>query len=128
MINNEIRKFSKLVLIFNLFILFICSIVLLIIQKYSWLIGYILGSVTSYITYLMHAHYADKFGNNYKSSTKQSVTNALLRIFISALVLFIALFVDFIDIIATFIGLIVIKLTIFFIGFGLGIKKDRKGE
>lgn len=126
--NNEIRKFSKLVLLVNLIILIVCSITLLIIQKYSWLIGYILGSVTSYITYLMHAHYADKFGDNNKVSTKKSVTNALLRIFISAIVLTIALFVDFIDIIATFIGLLVIKLTIFFIGFGLGIKKDKKGE
>lgn len=126
--NNEIKFFSKIVLLVNGIILLISCIILLIMKKYSWLIGYLLGSVTSYITYLMHAHHADKFGFNSRSSTKKSIASALLRLVISAASLFIALYVSWIDLIATFIGLLVIRLTVLVVSLIIGIKKEKGGN
>ncbi len=71
--NQEIKLFSKKVIVVNLIILVLASIVLLILKKYSWLIGYILGSVTSYITYFMHVNHAVRFSEN--SGVKQSVSS-----------------------------------------------------
>jgi hypothetical protein len=109
---NNIKSFSKSVIIINLSILVVVSIVLLILGLYSWLIGYILGSITSYITFLMHANSAS---NN--SSVRHIFIGAGIRILISAIPLALCLFVDFINIIAVFIGLIVIKVTILILGF-----------
>ena len=124
--NQEIKLFSKKVIVVNLIILVLASIVLLILNKYSWLIGYILGSVTSYITYFMHVNHAVKFSEN--SGVKQSVSSSLLRTLVSAISLLIAFFVDFIDIFATFIGLLIIKFSIFIIGFCFKNKKEGMGE
>ena len=124
--NQEIKLFSKKVIVVNLIILVLVSIVLLILKKYSWLIGYILGSVTSYITYFMHVNHAVKFSEN--SGVKQSVSSSLLRTLVSAISLLIAFFVDFIDIFATFIGLLIIKFSIFIIGFCFKNKKEGMGE
>ncbi len=126
--NLEIRLFTKKVITVNLIMFVISSILLLIFQKYSWLIGYILGSVTSYITYFMHVYHASKFGEKTNSSAKQSLSSSLLRIFVSAVALCVALFVDFIDIIATFIGLLIIKFSIIIIGFCFKFKKEGMGE
>ena len=124
--NQEIKLFSKKVIVVNLIILVLASIVLLILNKYSWLIGYILGSVTSYITYFMHVNHAVRFSEN--SGVKQSVKASMLRTLVSVIPLLIAFFVDFIDIFATFIGLLIIKFSIFIIGFCFKNKKEGMGE
>ena len=124
--NQEIKLFSKKVIVVNLIILVLASIVLLILNKYSWLIGYILGSVTSYITYFMHVNHAVKFSEN--SGVKQSVKASMLRTLVSVIPLLIAFFVDFIDIFATFIGLLIIKFSILIIGFCFKNKKEGMGE
>lgn len=124
--NQEIKLFSKKVIVVNLIIFVLASILLLVLKKYSWLIGYILGSVTSYITYFMHVYHAIKFSEN--SGAKQSVKASMLRTLISAISLLIAFFVDFIDIFATFIGLLIIKFSIFIIGFCFKNKKEGMGE
>ena len=124
--NQEIKLFSKKVIVVNLIILVLASIVLLILNQYSWLIGYILGSVTSYITYFMHVNHAVKFSEN--SGVKQSVSSSLLRTLVSAISLLIAFFVDFIDIFATFIALLIIKFSIFIMGFCFKNKKEGMGE
>jgi F0F1-type ATP synthase assembly protein I len=124
--NQEIKLFSKKVIVANLIILVLASIVLLILKKYSWLIGYIIGSVTSYITYFMHVNHAIKFSEN--SGAKQSLSASVLRTLVSAIALLIAFFVDFIDIFATFIGLLIIKFSIFIIGFCFKNKKEGMGE
>ena len=120
---DNIKSFSKNIIIINLIILVIVSLILLILGKYSWLFGYLLGSITSYITYLMHANSA---ANN--TSVKQTYIGAGIRILISALPLVLCLFVDFIDIIAVFIGLLVIKGTILVYGFITNMKFLKGGE
>ena len=126
--NKEIKTFSKLILIVNGILLLVVFAVLLILQLYSWAIGYLLGSITSYITYLMHANNVNKIDANTKNPVRKSVASALLRLLISAAILFIALYVDFINLYATFIGLLVIKLTVFIVGFILEIKKSKGGN
>ena len=90
----------------------ICILVLLILQKYSWALGYLLGALVSDITFIMHAFNVSKFGVKSINPVKSSVSSTLLRTLISAVALLIAFFVDFFDIFATFIGLVVIKIVI----------------
>lgn len=120
---NNIKSFSKTVIVINLAILVIVSLVLLILKLYDWLIGYVLGSITSYITFLMHANSA-----NNNSSVRHIFIGAGIRILISAIPLAICLFVDFINIIAVFIGLVVIKLTILICGFITNVKYLKGGK
>ena len=120
---DNIKSFSKNIIIINLIILVIVSLLLLILGEYSWLFGYLFGSITSYVTYLMHANSA---ANN--TSVKQAYFGAGLRILISAIPLAICLFVDFIEIIAAFIGLLVIKGTIVVYGFITNMKFLKGGK
>ena len=109
---NDIKPFVKTIILINTIIMIVCVIVLLILQEYSWAMGYCLGAVVSNITFIMHAFNVSKFGVKSLNPVKSSVSSTLLRTCISACALLIALFVDFIDIFATFIGLVVIKMVI----------------
>lgn len=109
---NEIKPFVKVVILINAMITLVSVIVLLLLQKYSWATGYLLGSVAANITFIMHAYNVSKFGIKSLNPIKSSVSSTLLRTFISAGVLFIAFVTDFMDIFATFIGLVVIKIVI----------------
>ena len=120
---NDIKAFSKTIIFINLIILIVVSIVLLILGEYNWLLGYLLGSITSYITFLMHASSAST-----KTKAKQIAFAAGIRTLISAACLCIAFFVSFIDLIATFIGLLVIKVTILVFSFITNLKKDKGGN
>ena len=124
--NKEISEFNKKLIPINGIIFFVVLIVLLVLQKYTWVLGYLLGSVTSYITYFMHVNHAVRFSEN--SGVKQSVSSSMLRTLVSVIPLLIAFFVDFIDIFATFIGLLIIKFSIFIIGFCFKNKKEGMGE
>ena len=110
--NNQMKKFVKLVIVINTLVMLLSITCLLILQKYSWTIGYLIGTVVSNVTFIMHAFNVSKFGVKAINPVKSSVASTLLRTFISALALLVALLVDFIDIIATFIGLVVIKIII----------------
>ena len=109
---NDFKPFVKSIILINTIIMIICILVLLILQKYSWAIGYCLGAIVSNITFIMHAFNVSKFGVKSLNPVKSSVSSTLLRTCISACALLIALFVDFVDIFATFIGLVVIKIVI----------------
>lgn len=126
--NNQIKVFAKKVMLINLAILIISSIILLIFQKYSWLLGYLLGALTSYITFIMHANSVNKLGITTKNPTKSSIASALLRLSISAICLLIALFVSWIDLLATFIGMLVIKVVIIVTTFVSSLKENRKSK
>ena len=128
---NDIKSFVKVVILINTIIMIICVMVLLILQKYSWAMGYCLGAVVSNITFIMHAFNVSKFGVKSLNPVKSSVSSTLLRICISACALLIALFVDFINIYATFIGLVAIKIVIIittFIVFREDGKKIEGGD
>lgn len=120
---SEIKIFSKNIIYINLIILIIVSLVILILGKYSILFGYILGALTSYITFLMHAYAAEN-----KTNTKEIIGSVVIRTLISAISLLISLFVSFIDMIATFIGLLVIKLTILIYSFVTNLKYGKGGN
>lgn len=125
--NKDTKTFSKLIILINVILLLVVSIFLLILQKYSWVIGYLIGTITSYITYLMHVNNVNKLGVNTKNPVRNSIGSALLRLLISAVVLLISVYVNWINLYATFIGLLVIKLTIVVVGFIMEIKKTKEG-
>ena len=126
--NKEIRTFSKLILIVNGILLTVVITILLVLKLYSWSIGYLFGSIISYITYLMHVNNVEKIDGNTKNPARKSVASALLRLLISAAILFVALYVEFINFYATFVGLLVIKFTVFIVGFIREIKKSKGGN
>ena len=120
---SAIKTFTKRVIFINLIILLVVSLVLLILGKYSYLLGYILGSITSYLTFLMHASAAEN-----KTHTREIIGSSILRTVISAIALAISLFVSFIDMFATFIGLLVIKATILLFSFVTNLKYGKGGN
>lgn len=127
--NKEIKEFSKKIILINLIILLVVLIVLLILGKYSYALGYCLGSITSYITYLMHVNNVKQIGDSIHHPKRNAFAAVSLRLAISATALLIAFFVKMIDIIATFIGLLVIKVVILIAGIILEvIKNKREGE
>ena len=125
--DQEINKFSKTLLLVNVVILSIASLIFLMLGMYSWFIGYLLGSITSYITYLMHVNNIKKIGFGIKNPKKNAMVSYLSRLGVSAIALAIALFVKWIDIFATFIGLLIIKVTLFIVPFVVGINKNKEG-
>lgn len=110
--NDQIKPFVKLIILINTIIMLVGIIVLLILQKYSWTIGYSIGTIVSNITFIMHAFNVSKFGKKTVNPVKSSVSSTLFRTLISAGALLLAFLVESIDIFATFIGLVVIKIVI----------------
>ena len=125
MINKEIKSFVKVVLFINLIVLLATSLVLLILSKYSLLLGYLLGSIVSNLTFIMHAYHVSNLENGGKHPFISAMTSTALRLLISAGALAIALFVDVFNIYATFAGLLTIKLIIFIVSIILE-KKNKK--
>ena len=115
--NKEIKRLVKLVLIVNFIIMLIGLVVLLLIKKYSWAFGVLLGSLTADITFIMHANNVSKVGISNTNVTKSSISSSIFRMLLSALSLFIAFLVEGIDIYATFVGLVVIKVVIIIVSF-----------
>ena len=123
--NKEIKRLVKSVLIVNFIIMLIGLVVLLLIQKYSWAFGYLLGSVTADITFIMHANNVSKVGITNTNPTKSSISSSIFRMLISALSLLVAFLVEGIDIYATFVGLVLIKVVIIIVSL-IVEKKDNK--
>lgn len=121
--NQEINQFVKKILIINLLITGITITVLLILRLNSWAIGYVLGFLTSCLTFIMHAHNVKKMGVSINRPMKNAIAGTMLRLFISAISLLIALFVSWINLFATFIGLIIIKIIVIIVSFVYGNSK-----
>lgn len=109
--NQEIKIFSKIVIPINVIISVVSICVLLLLRKYSWTLGFLLGSCTSYITYLMHVNNVNKMSEYTRSPRKSATSSYLLRLLVSAIPLAVALYFSAFDIVATFIGLLTIKVT-----------------
>ena len=110
--DKEMKRLVKKVLLTNSIVMLIALVVLLILKKYSWVFGYLLGTVTANLTFVMHAYNVSKVGNSYINPVKSSISSSVFRTLISALSLLIAFLIEGIDIYATFIGLVVIKVVI----------------
>ena len=110
--DKEMKRLVKKVLLTNSVVMLIALVVLLILKKYSWVFGYLLGTVTANLTFVMHAYNVSKVGNSYINPVKSSISSAVFRTLISALSLLVAFLIEGIDIYATFIGLVVIKVVI----------------
>ena len=110
--DKEMKRLVKKILLTNSIVMFIALVVLLILKKYSWVFGYLLGTITANLTFVMHAYNVSKVGNSYANPVKSSISSALFRTLISALSLLIAFLIEGIDIYATFIGLVAIKVVI----------------
>ena len=123
--NKEIKRLVKSVLIVNFIIMLIGLVVLLLIEKYSWFFGYLLGSVTADITFIMHANNVSKVGITNTNPTKSSISSSIFRMLISALSLLVAFVVEGIDIYATFVGLVLIKVVIIIVSL-IVEKKNNK--
>ena len=123
--NKEIKRLVKSVLIVNFIIMLIGLVVLLLIQKYSWMFGYLLGSVTADITFIMHANNVSKVGISNTNPTKSSISSSVFRMLLSALSLLVAFLVEGIDIYATFVGLVVIKVVIIIVSLIVEHKNNK---
>ena len=110
--DKEMKRLVKKVLLTNSVVMLIALVVLLILKKYSWVFGYLLGTITANLTFVMHAYNVSKVGNSYINPVKSSISSSVFRTLISALSLLIAFLIEGIDIYATFIGLVVIKVVI----------------
>ena len=88
--NKEINRLVKSVIFVNSIIMLIGVVVLLILRKYSWTFGYLLGSVTADITFIMHANNVSKVGITNTNPTKSSISSSIFRMLISAISLLIA--------------------------------------
>ena len=110
--NKAMKRLVKSVIFVNSVVMLIVVVVLLILGIYSWAFGYLLGSVTADITFLMHAINVSKVGVYAINPVKNSISSSLFRTVISAFSLLIAFLINGIDIYATFIGLVVIKVVI----------------
>jgi len=100
----------------------ICLIVTLIllfsIKDNSYAYGYLLGSVTSYLTFSLHMKYVRDFGNEKPNVLIRVLANFGTRSLIWIIILFIAYkFDNYFKLLTTGIGLAVINL--FVIVFGL---------
>ena len=126
--HKEIKSFVRVVIFINLLTLLITSIVLLIIGNYSLVLGYLLGSIISNLTFLMHAYHVSNLENGGKHPFISAMTSTALRLLISAGTLAIALFVDMFNLYATFAGLLTIKLIIFIVSIILEKKKEKLKE
>lgn len=124
--NKEINRLVKSVIFVNSIIMLIGVVVLLILRKYSWTFGYLLGSVTADITFIMHANNVSKVGITNTNPTKSSISSSIFRMLISAMSLFIAFFIEGIDIYATFVGLVLIKVVIIIVSFVVEKKNSKE--
>ena len=127
--NKAMKRLVKSVVFVNSIVMLIVIVVLLILRKYSWALGYLLGSITADITFIMHANNVSKVGVSTNNITKSSISSSLFRMLISALSLLIAFLINGIDIYATFIGLVTIKVVIIIVSFIVEKKnnEDLKG-
>jgi 4-hydroxybenzoate polyprenyltransferase len=124
--NKEINRLVKSVIFVNSIIMLIGVVVLLILRKYSWTFGYLLGSVTADITFIMHANNVSKVGITNTNPTKSSISSSIFRMLISAMSLLIAFLIEGIDIYATFVGLVLIKVVIIIVSFVVEKKNSKE--
>ena len=125
---NEIDEFNKHLFPINILIGIVVLIVLLILGKYDWALGYLLGSTFSYLIHFMHSQNAKNFASDSPRPKLSAFLSSSLRLLLSMICLFIAFLVPGIDLIATFIGLVVIKVVIFILSIVREIidEKNRK--
>lgn len=124
--NKEINRLVKSVIFVNSIIMLIGVVVLFILRKYSWTFGYLLGSVTADITFIMHANNVSKVGITNTNPTKSSISSSIFRMLISAISLLIAFLIEGIDIYATFVGLVLIKVVIIIVSFVVEKKNSKE--
>ena len=124
--NQEINLFVRKSLTINAVIALGLTIILIIIGLYEWTLGYILGFITSCLTFIMHARNVEKMGVCIERPMKNALSSTMFRLFISAISLFIALMISWIDIMGTFIGLVIIKIVVIIVPLVSGNNKKRR--
>ena len=110
----------------------ICLIVTLILYfavNESWGLGYLLGSLTSYLTFGLHMKSANDYGSKKANAYMHAFTNGGVRLLVSAAILMVAFFLnDEFNLIATFIGMMVIKVLLLIFSISREIIKNKKKE
>lgn len=108
----------------------ICLIVTLILYfavNESWGLGYLLGSLTSYLTFGLHMKSANDYGSKQANAYMHAFTNGGVRLLVSAAILMVAFFLnDEFNLIATFIGMMVIKVLLLIFSISREIIKNKK--
>ncbi len=116
----------------NWVICLIVTLVLYFVVSESWGLGYLLGSLTSYLTFGLHMKDANDYGSKSANAYMHAFTNGGVRLLISAAMLLIAFLLnDEFNLIATFIGMMVLKVLL--LGFSIireiiNNKKQKGGE
>ena len=125
--NDEIRRFAIVFMPINFGICLIVTLVLLLSFKdNSYAFGYLLGSLTSYLTFILHMRYVRDVGNEKPNILVRLLTNFGVRSLIWIAVLFIAYkFNNYFNLYTTGIGLVVINLFVFIFGI-VYLKRNMK--
>ena len=116
----ELKRFGLIFMPINWGICLIVTITLLLVFKddNSYALGYLLGSVTSYLTFGLHMKDVNDYGSEKANIIMKIFTNIFTRLAITAIVLVIAYFNNtMFRFVTTAIGILVIKL--FLIIFGI---------
>lgn len=112
----------------NWVICLIVTLILYFLVSHSWGLGYLLGSLTSYLTFGLHMKSVNDYGSKSANAYMHSFTNGGVRFLVSAAMLLIAFLLnDEFNLIATFIGMMVIKVLL--LGFSIirEIRNKQKG-
>jgi len=123
---NEVKKFGLIFMPINWVICAIVTIILFQLNE-SYGYGYLLGSITSYLTFGLHMKHSNDYGSEKANSYMQFFTNAGVRFIISAAMLFIAFyFNDLFNFICAAIGILVIKVLLIIFGIIYEIVNSKK--
>ena len=109
---SEIKKFGLIFMPINWLICLIVTLILYFAVNESWGLGYLLGSLTSYLTFGLHMKSANDYGSKQANAYMHAFTNGGVRLLVSAAILMVAFFLnDEFNLIATFIGMIKREIT-----------------
>ena len=111
----------------NWLICLIVTLILYFVVNESWGLGYLLGSLTSYLTFGLHMKSVNDYGSKQANAYMHAFTNGGVRLLVSAAILMVAFFLnDEFNLIATFIGMMVIKVLLLIFSISRGIIKNKK--
>ena len=131
---SEIKKFGIVFTPINWVICLIVTLVLYLCVNKDWAFYYMLGSLTSFMTFALHMKEANDYGSEKANATMRLFTNVGVRITLSGLMLAIAYFLpgkNIACLLSAFIGMIVLKvvLVIFVIVTeSINLAKNKKNE
>lgn len=127
---SEIKRFGLIFMPINWVICLIVTLILYFSLGSPYALGYLLGSVTSYLTFGLHMKDVNDYGSPKANIIMKIFTNFGTRMAITAVILAISYFNnEMFNFICCAIGICIIKLFLFIFGlifFGRQAKEEKK--